>query len=116
MDQKEVLDILEHETHSFFTDEFVAQVNEAFDTKLKPSIHYADLRNPKGLTLNSGATQASGLSALEIALRLCDHFHVRYDPKMGRGFQVRTCVAALRTAGFGEVGAKRKSSKIKVVK
>lgn len=50
---------------------------------------------PKGLTLADGATSARGIGAHELAMQVCDHFGVKYEGKMGRGFQLRACCNAL---------------------
>jgi hypothetical protein len=56
----------------------------------------------KGLTLNNGAKSAKGMAAFDLAMMLCGELDVRYESKLGRGFQVQVCVEALRKAGYGK--------------
>ena len=97
-----ILELLDENTHSLLTPGFVDQVNKAFGVSLTPYVHKADgHRNPKGLTLPNGASQASGLAAFELAPLLCRALGVQYQDALGRGFLVRNCTSALRAAGHG---------------
>lgn len=103
MTQAEVLHTLLCNTHVLFTAEFVDKVNAAFGTKIKAFEYKADgHKNPKGLTLNDGAKKATGLAAFDLAPMLCSELGVKYEGMMGRGFQVQTCVEALKQAGYGK--------------
>lgn len=103
MNQAELLNELAENTHTLFSESFVEQINEAFIVSLKARVYRADgARNPKGLTTHDGAPEAKGLAAFELAPALCDALGVKYESKLGRGFQVRACVDALRTAGYGQ--------------
>lgn len=99
--RSEILQTLCKDTHAFWTPEFVTKINDAFGTKLECYTAKATgHKDPKGLTLNNGASSATGLASFEIAPMLCRHFNVKYESKLGRGSQVRACVQALREMGF----------------
>lgn len=103
MTQAEILTYLEQNTHGLFTAAFVVKVNEAFGTKIKCNVYSADApANPKGLTLDNGRSRARGLAAFDLAPILCSQLNVKFESKLGRGFQVRACVEALRAAGYGQ--------------
>lgn len=101
--QKELLNEMVCNTHTLWAESFVNEVNAAFGTALKCHVYEADggPRNPKGLFLDEG-TQAKGLACFTLAPALCSALGVSYESSMGRGFQVRKCVDALRAAGYGQ--------------
>lgn len=101
MTQAEVLHELNCNTHTLFAKEFVDKVNEAFGTKIKCWEYRANPHDPKGLTLDNGAKMAVGMAAFDLAKMLCRELNVKYESKMGRGFQVRACTEALKNAGYG---------------
>ena len=61
------------------------------------------MHNPKGLRLNPGphvledkrGRYALGMEASVLATLLCARLQVAYEPKLGRGFQLRSCCDAL---------------------
>lgn len=108
MKQAEVMEALVCNTHAFMKPEFVAAVNTAFGTDLKCSVHKADRspQNPKGLQFDDGATEAEGMDTRTIAELVCSKLGVKYEEKMGRGFQVVACVNALHLAGYPKDGSK----------
>ena len=91
---KAVADMRKYD-HVFLSPDGAAHFEHAFGVKLRTYVVKANPRDPKGLTLNDGATQAEGIAAEEMACQVCDHFEVAYDDKMGRGFQLRACCDAL---------------------
>lgn len=97
MTKSEILDLLESETHTLFTSELLDKVNAAFGTTLLPKNYVAD-GSPKGLQKPKG-TAYQGISAYDCSLMLCDALGVKYASMIGRGFQVRACVAAIRASG-----------------
>ena len=100
--RNDFLKMLTEHTHSLFTSEIVTQANDLFGTRIKARTYRANPHDPKGLTLDNGkAVSDPGISALDLSRELCDALRVKYPHKMGRGFQVRACVDALREAGFG---------------
>ena len=101
MNQNDVLNHLVENTHLLFTNEFVEEINGAFGLRLRPQYYRATPNEPKGLTLDNGKDGTIGISALDAARMICQALGVRHEEKMGRGFQVRACVEALRNAGFG---------------
>lgn len=101
MNQNDVLNHLVENTHILFTGDFLKEINEAFGLRIRPSLYHAEPNEPKGLVLDNGHHEAIGISAYDAAICLCQHLRVQYERKMGRGFQVRACVDALRAAGFG---------------
>lgn len=83
--------------HAFLSAEGVESFATRFDLKdkIKP---YRAKANPtafKGLTLNSGKTEAVGMDAQLLAMRICELLGVSYDEKFGRGSQLRSCCDAL---------------------
>lgn len=102
MTQAEVLHTLNCNTHTLFTKDFVDKVNEAFGTKIKCSEYKANPHDPKGLTLDNEAKTAVGMAAFDLAPMICRELNVKYEGKMGRGFQVRACTEALINAGYGK--------------
>jgi len=104
MTQAEVLQEMLENTHSLFNQDFVGEVNAAFNTDIKCHRYKADGDvNPKGLTLDNGATSAIGLACFDLAEELCDTLKLEYTQTMGRGFQVMVCVEALKNAGYGKM-------------
>lgn len=94
-DQESVLYRMECNTHTLWAPSFVEQVNAEFGTDIKPFKYKAD-KHPKGLTLDGGAKQALGMACFDLAPILCSRLGVKYESKMGRGFQVRSCCEAIR--------------------
>lgn len=92
----EILEALEQNTHTLWSADFVKKVNEAFGTKLVARMRPADPSDPKGLTLHNGDAFAQGLASFEIAPAICAALGAKYEGKIGRGSQVRSCVAAAR--------------------
>ena len=99
--KSEILDILANDTHALWAKSFVDEVNAVFGTNLE-CINYSAGGGPKGLTLNDGGDSAIGLSSFHLAPALCSALGVEYESFLGRGFQVRACVAALREAGYAD--------------
>ena len=98
--KEDILSHLDSCTHNLFSEEFVAKVNEIFGVNLKCFEYEADgHKNPKGLTLANGEKKAMGLACFNLALMLCQALNVKYESKLGRGFQVRACCDAIRAAG-----------------
>jgi hypothetical protein len=85
--------------HCFMTKEGVEDFATRFGLagKIKPYVVKANPNDPKGLTLDNGATSAIGMDAAILASVICDHLGVKYMSKMGRGFQLRACCDALET-------------------
>jgi hypothetical protein len=85
--------------HAFLTAEGVEDFATRFDLKgkIKPYLAKANPRDPKGLTLDNGATSAIGMDAVILASSICDHLGVKYMSKLGRGSQLRACCDALET-------------------
>jgi len=83
--------------HSFLSDEGVAFFAKAFglEGKIMPDRIEASPNDPKGLTLYDGATSAVGMDETELAELICRHLGVKYEPKLGRGSQLRACADAL---------------------
>lgn len=100
MTQAELLQDMVENTHTLWAKSFVDRVNEAFGTNIQCRRYYAG-GGPKGLTMNDGADHAVGLACFDLAPMLCTALSVEYESKMGRGFQVRACVDALKAAGYG---------------
>ena len=98
--QAELLHEMACNTHTLWSESFVAEVNAAFGTGLQARTYEPD-GGPKGLTTNSGHAER-GLACFTLAPLLCSALGVRYADKLGRGFQVRACVEALREAGYGK--------------
>lgn len=102
MTQKEILQELLENTHTLWAPSFVEKVNDAFGTSIKCHSYIADgHRNPKGLSLHDKGDVAIGLACFDLAPILCSALGVKYEYKLGRGFQVQACVEALRNAGHG---------------
>lgn len=101
MNQAEILETLAEDTHALWAQSFVDKVNLAFGVSLICH-EYAAGGGPKGLTTNDGANSARGLASFDIAPMLCGALGVKYEAFLGRGFQVRACVKALREAGYGK--------------
>lgn len=96
----ELLTAIIGDTHALWAPSFVDEVNAAFGTDLQCHSYDAG-GGPKGLTTNDGADSAVGLACFHLAPMLCDALGVEYESMMGRGFQVRACVNALRAKGYG---------------
>lgn len=101
MNQNDVMTVLVENTHTLFTNEMVEKINGAFGLRIRPKMYRANPSEPKGLTLDNGRKDAIGISALDAAIELCAALNVQFESKMGRGYQVRACVEALRKAGYG---------------
>jgi hypothetical protein len=100
LSRADLLSKMECNTHSLFNVEFLNDLNAAFGTELKPFTYEADgHKNPKGLTLNNGASAAIGIACFDLAAMLCTALGVEYEHMLGRGFQVRACCDAIRKAG-----------------
>lgn len=99
MTQAEILQEMLENTHTLYAPSFIEKVNKAFSTNIQPRTYKAG-GGPKGLTLYDGGYSAVGIACFELAPCLCDALKVRYESKMGRGFQVQACVKALREAGY----------------
>jgi hypothetical protein len=98
----EILQLLVEDTHALWAPKFIAEVNEAFGTSIQCMNYAVDGdRNPRGLSLYDGVSESFGLASFHIAPELCHAFDVPYESRMGRGSQVRECVAALIRAGRG---------------
>lgn len=97
MTKTEILDLLAAQTHTLFTSELLDKVNAAFGTSLLPKNYTAD-GSPKGLQEPRGTT-LQGIAAFDLAPMLCNALDVKYPSMMGRGFQVRACVEAIRNSG-----------------
>lgn len=99
--QEEILHDLVCNTHILYTPDILTRVNYAFAVNIQPRTYHDSRQHPKGLTLDGDKKSVKGISAYDLALILCGKLNVRYEDKMGRGFQVRACVEALRGAGYG---------------
>jgi hypothetical protein len=95
--KEQLLNMLETDTHAFWREEFVAEINEAFGTKLRAHVGFHDNHDPKGLSLEDPHKVAAiGMASFEIAPLICRALGVTYTPRHGRGSLVRACVIALR--------------------
>lgn len=99
--QSELMHEMVCETHTLFSPDFVDEINAAFKTSIKPRAYRPNPRDPKGLTTHSGKPEV-GLACFELAPMLCAALGIKYESKLGRGFQVRACVEALKAAGYGK--------------
>ena len=99
--QKELMHDMLYNTHVLWNGEFLKKINSAFNVDIQPATYKANPRELKGLTLNNGAKSTQGMACFDLAEILCRRLNVEYESKMGRGFQVRSCIDALRAAGYG---------------
>lgn len=81
--------------HLFITPEGANHFSTPFGFKAHTYVLKANPSDPKGLTLNNGATEAEGIDAQDLAMQICRHLKVPFDSKFGRGSQLRACCDAL---------------------
>jgi hypothetical protein len=81
--------------HAFLSAEGAIKMCEPFGVKAVYYKHTANPKDPKGLTLNDGANSAVGIGAHVLASYICSQLNVDYEPKLGRGSQLRACCDAL---------------------
>jgi len=84
--------------HCFISQEGADHFAERFGVKLSTHVARANPDDPKGLTLEDGATEAVGIDAADMAESICKSLGVGYVPKMGRGSRLRSCCDALEAA------------------
>jgi len=97
MTPQEAIQSMLENTHVLFTIEHGQKIAKAFGVELEPIVYQADGdKNPKGLTTNNGSKQAKGFACFDLAPMICNRLNLKYELKMGRGFQVRACCEALR--------------------
>lgn len=78
--------------HAFISAEGVRHFARAFGVDIEPRMTKANASpdNPKGLTLEGGATEAEGLDAVELAELICIHFDIGSGSFLnGRGARLR---------------------------
>ena len=93
---KQVIQELRECDHAFLSKEGVAKFATDFRVTLTPRRHHADPPGTlKGLTFKDGAKSAVGMDAAEMAQLICIQLGVDFDPKFGRGSQLRSCCDAL---------------------
>lgn len=96
-EQEVALHQLECDTHSFWSEEVANTFTRPFGFDCYVFKHKADgNKNPKGLTLNNGAKEATGVSSVGVSDQIARHVGATPEAKMGRGFQVRANCAAIR--------------------
>lgn len=81
--------------HAFLNENGVRRFTEPFGFTGSFGTVKANPRDPKGLTLHGGATEAVGQDACVVAQQICHHLNVEYEGKFGRGSQLRACCDAL---------------------
>ena len=90
--------------HELIGQEDIDKICEPFGVHIDGFKWYEDYTtNPKGLRLNPGphvkedkkGRYALGLEASVLATLLCSRLGVKYEGKMGRGSQLRSCCDAL---------------------
>ena len=87
--------LLQQHDHGFLSAEGVDAITKPFGVSGWSYPHRANPQDPKGLTFNDGSKVKSGLSAHELAERLCRHLGIDYVEAFGRGTQLRNCCEAL---------------------
>jgi hypothetical protein len=84
--------------HSFVSEEGANRAARALGIE-KPVPCYpgqTDRRgDPKGLSMHPGQEGSRGIAGCHLAQWICDRLEVKYESKMGRGFQTQACVEAL---------------------
>lgn len=95
-DWKAAIDKLETcvDSHGFYAPTIQQTIGDLFGVKL--DFHEIQATGGKGLTLDNGAKSAIGIGGWELALQLCKKLEIEYEPYLGRGFQFRACIKALR--------------------
>lgn len=89
--QGQALGMLCANTHILWSPEGATEILKPFGIKAETSIYEADgNKNPKGLTLKNGATEARGAPSSDLSYQLKCHFNIESRGCNGRGFQVRT--------------------------
>jgi hypothetical protein len=93
---KVVADLRKYD-HAFLSAQGVESFAKRFglEGRIKPYRAKANPTELKGLTLNNGATEAVGMDAQILAMRICELLSVEYAEKFGRGSQLRSCCDAL---------------------
>jgi len=91
----QVVDKLRQYDHVFLSPEGADYFSSAFGFRARTYVERATPNEPKGLTLDNGATEAEGIAAHVLAEQICQHVGVRYPEKFGRGTQLRVCCDAL---------------------
>jgi hypothetical protein len=95
-EQAAALDKLEQGTHVFWNPKGVQMLTEPFGFKGKVFTEYANPKDPKGLTFDNGAKSAEGADSISVSNQILDHYNLTAEHKLGRGFQVRVNVEAIR--------------------
>lgn len=96
--------------HAFLNAEGVAHFAEGFGVTLNPSRHYASPRQPKGLTLDNGAKSAIGMDAADMAEEIARQVTGFQPWQSGRGFRLRSAIAALEAYYGGDDESHAKAS------
>lgn len=103
MTQAEIMEAVGSDTHALWNAGFVDKVNVAFGTNIQAQEYEAG-GGFKGLTLHDGSSRAKGIASFDLMPMLCQALNVEYEGKLGRGFQVRACIEALKAAGYPKDG------------
>lgn len=82
--------------HAFLTVEGAHAISKPFGYTPQCYTAKANPNDPKGLTLDNGANEATGIGAHELAQDLCDFLNLPYRHCFGRGSQLRACCEALQ--------------------
>lgn len=82
--------------HAFVSPKGAKRLAKPFGVKPTTYLVQANPNDPKGLTLDDGATEAEGVDAAILAEQICHKLGVNYESKLGRGSQLRSCCDALQ--------------------
>lgn len=85
-------------THELLNEKGVKMYADPFPDFTPRLFKYrADPKDPKGLTLNDGSKEATGLATWDLAAQICDHFKLKAESCLGRGSQQRAyCNAVIK--------------------
>lgn len=85
-------------THILFNEKGARKYTDPFGIHPKLRKYHAQPNDPKGLTLNDGASWAMGIASWDLAYQIYNHFGLTdAESKMGRGSQQREyCYAVIR--------------------
>lgn len=81
--------------HCFISPEGAKKLSAPFGHQPICYVEKATPNEPKGLTLDDGASEAEGIAAEHLAADICRHLKVKFEYKFGRGSQLRACCDAL---------------------
>lgn len=81
--------------HCFIWPDEADKIAKAFGTLAECYTEQCDYDNPKGLHFADRRKSAFGIAAEVLARQICEHLHIEYPYKVGRGFQLRACCQAL---------------------